>query len=219
MSRLLTPLQLIERGILLYLTDTWLTMIRENEAWDIHDTAKLPLPVPEFYVIYTGERKVPERISLRDDFFEDEGAALDLHARVISAESTGDIVGQYIIFAHVFDQQVQRYGYVRKAAEETIRICRDRGALSEYLEQHQKEVVSNMIVLFEQEFATKRYGNRMRAEGKAEGKAEGRAQASAEAAERDRRRVLRMYARGETAEKIAEDMELSLEQVLDWVRQ
>ena len=208
--------------ILLYLTDTWMTMIRQNETWDIHDTAKLPLPVPEFYVIYTGDRTVPERISLKRDFFGDDNAALDLEARVISAESTEDIVGQYIIFAHVFDQQVRKYGYVRQAAEETIRICRDRGVLTEYLGHRQKEVVNSMIVLFEQEFATQRYGNRMRAEGKAQGMAQGmaqgKAQASAEAAERDRRRVLRMYARGETPEKIAEDMELSLEQVQTWIR-
>ena len=197
--------------ILLYLTDTWMTLIRRNETWDIHDTAKLRLPKPEFYVIYTGDRDVPERISLGRDFFADEGCALNLEARVISAESTRDIIGQYIIFAHVFDRQVRKYGYVREAAEETIRICRDRGVLSEYLKQRQKEVVNGMIVLFEQEFATQRYGNRM--------KAEGRAEADVEAAERDRRRVLRMYAHGDTPEKIAENMELSLDQVKQWLRQ
>ena len=152
--------------LLLYFADTLLGIIKEHERWDIHNTGKLPLPVPEFYVIFTGEkRNVPERISLRKDFFNDGAAPIDLEARVISTESTEDIIGQYIIYAHVYDQQVKIHGRTRKAAEETVRICKDRGVLKEYLEAHEKEVVNSMIMLFEQEEAVKRYGNRMRTEG------------------------------------------------------
>ncbi len=160
--------------ILLYLTDTYMGIVRDNEDWDIHATARLPLPAPEFYVIYTGDRSVPERVSLRRDFFRDENVPLELEARVISAESTEDIIGQYIIYAHVFDQQIRKYGYDRRAVEETIRICKDRGALREYLAAHEKEVTDSMVMLFEQEFAMQRYGNRMRAEGREEGRAEER---------------------------------------------
>ena len=152
--------------LLLYFADTLLGIIKEHESWDIHNTGKLPLPVPEFYVIFTGEkRNVPERISLRKDFFNDDAAPIDLEARVISTESTEDIIGQYIIYAHVYDQQVKLYGRIRKAAEETVRICKDRGVLKEYLGAHEKEVINSMIMLFEQEEAVKRYGNRMRSEG------------------------------------------------------
>lgn len=161
--------------LLLYFADTLQGIIGENENWDIHNTGKLPLPVPEFYVIYTGERKkVPEGISLRKDFFQDANAPIDLEARVISTESTDDIIGQYIIYAHVYDQQVKQHGRDRKAAEETVRICKDRGVLREYLEAHEKEVINSMIMLFEQEEAVKRYGNRRAAEARAEGRAEGR---------------------------------------------
>ena len=152
--------------LLLYFADTLLGIIKEHETWDIHNTGKLPLPVPEFYVIFTGEkRNVPERISLLKDFFNDDAAPIDLEARVISTESTEDIIGQYIIYAHVYDQQVKLYGRTRKAAEETVRICKDRGVLKEYLGAHEKEVINSMIMLFEQEEAVKRYGNRMRSEG------------------------------------------------------
>lgn len=160
--------------LLLYFADTLQGIIGENENWDIHNTGKLPLPVPEFYVIYTGERKkVPEGISLRKDFFQDANAPIDLEARVISTESTDDIIGQYIIYAHVYDQQVKQHGRDRKAAEETVRICKDRGVLREYLEAHEKEVINSMIMLFEQEEAVKRYGNRRAAEARAEGRTEG----------------------------------------------
>ena len=167
--------------LLLYLADTILGIIGEHEGWNIHGTRKLPIPEPEFYVIYTGERRdVPETISLRKDFFESDAAQIDLTARVISVESTEDIVGQYIIYAHVFDQQIRRYGYVRKAAEETIRVCKDRGVLKEYLTRHEKEVMNHMIMLFEQEEAVKRYGMSMRQEGIEEGRAEGRVEGRAE---------------------------------------
>ena len=157
--------------LLLYFADTLLGIIKEHENWDIHDTARLPLPVPEFYVIYTGERKtVPPIISIRKDFFRNDAVPIDLEARVISTESTDDIIGQYILYAHVYDQQVQIYGRTRQAAEETVRICKDRGILKEYLEAHEKEVINSMIMLFEQEEAVKRYGNRMRSEGRDEGK-------------------------------------------------
>ena len=157
--------------LLLYFADTLLGIIKEHESWDIHNTGKLPLPIPEFYVIFTGEkRNVPERISLRKDFFNDDAAPIDLEARVISTESTEDIIGQYIIYAHVYDQQVKLYGRTRKAAEETVRICKDRGILKEYLGAHEKEVINSMIMLFEQEEAVKRYGNRRAAEARVEGK-------------------------------------------------
>lgn len=89
----------------------------------------------------------------------------DYH-RVIHTESTDDIIGQYIIFTHVFDQQVKQYGYTRKAAEETVRICKDKGVLKGYLEAHETEVVNSMIMLFEQEESVKRYGRRKEREGK-----------------------------------------------------
>ena len=167
--------------LLLYFADTLLGIIKEHENWDIHDTARLPLPVPEFYVIYTGERKtVPPIISIRKDFFRNDAVPIDLEARVISTESTDDIIGQYILYAHVYDQQVQIYGRTRQAAEETVRICKDRGILKEYLEAHEKEVINSMIMLFEQEEAVKRYGNRRAAEALAQGRDEGKIAAYAE---------------------------------------
>ena len=39
----------------------------------------------------------------------------------------------------------------RKAVTETIRICRDRNILREYLEQREKEVVTIMMSLFDEE--------------------------------------------------------------------
>ena len=81
--------------------------------------------------------------------------------------------GQYIVFCHVFDEQIRQYGETRRAAEETIRICRERGALAEYLEQRHEEVVESMVVLFDQKTAVEQSLERRFYEGRAEGRAEG----------------------------------------------
>ena len=76
-----------------------------------------------------------------------------------------DMIGQYIIFSHVMDEQIKKYGRVREAALETIRICRDRDVLKKYLKEREKEVVNIMIELFNQELAVKEYGDEMKEEG------------------------------------------------------
>ena len=161
--------------ILLYLADT-IQEYLHMRALDIHDTRKLTLPKPEFYIIYTGRQKVGETVSLKNDFFADEKSAVDLEARVITAE-TNDIIGQYIIFSHVLDDQVRVYGRTKEAAQEAIRICKDRGVLAEYLNGQEKEVVDIMIMLFNQEYAVEQYvkadSRQVHEEGRKEGREEG----------------------------------------------
>jgi hypothetical protein len=72
---------------------------------------------------------------------------------------TDDIIGQYIIFCHVFDAQTKKYGRTREAVMETLRICRDRNVLKDYLKKREKEVFNIMIELFNQEHAVQAYGN------------------------------------------------------------
>ena len=141
--------------ILLYLADTLQEYIHDR-SMDIHSETKLKLPEPEFYVIYTGMKAVPERITLCRDFFGNPNLRMDLQARVITAE-TQDIIGQYIIFCHVLDHQRRLHGYTREAVQEAIRICKDRGVLVRYLNEREKEVVNIMIMLFDQEYAVQQY--------------------------------------------------------------
>ena len=143
-----------------------------DSGMDIHDRKLIHLPEPEFYVIFTGKDKVPDTISLKNDFFRNPDCNIDLEAHVYTAE-TDDIIGQYIIFCHVLDEQIKVKGRTREAAEEAIRICQDRGVLAEYLKGREKEVADIMITLFDQEYATEQYGKSQRAEGKIEGKIEG----------------------------------------------
>ena len=142
---------------------------------NVYGTRKIDLPQPEFYLIYTGKREdCEEEISLAKNFFDDENAAIDLKMKVIYAEDENNIIGQYIIFCHVLDEQVKIYGRTKKAVEETIRLCQDRNVLKEYLESRQKEVVTIMMTMFDQEYAVDAYGDERYYKGRDEGKREGR---------------------------------------------
>ncbi len=52
---------------------------------------------------------------------------IDLKAKIIYAENKKDIIGQYIIFCHVFDEQRKIHGRNKSAVENTIRICQNEG--------------------------------------------------------------------------------------------
>jgi len=142
--------------ILLYLAETYHDYIHDEKI-NLYEGSKAKIPEPEFYVIYTGSKKVKDFISLREDIFENPNAKLDLIARVIHAENKNDIAGQYIIFCHVFDQQREIYGLTKKAIEKTIEICQNLDVLKKYLESRKKEVINIMFILFDQEYNTELY--------------------------------------------------------------
>ncbi len=143
--------------ILLYLALTYQDYINEHEL-NVYSTTKIDLPVPEFYVIYTGDHKVrKDIITLKEDFFCNREIGIDLSAKVIYSENEKDIIGQYIIFCHVLDAQVKLYGRTQKAIEETIRICKDKGVLKEYLTGREKEVITMTMTLFDQDKAMEMY--------------------------------------------------------------
>lgn len=124
----------------------------------VYGSKKIEIPEPEFYVIFTGNRIFKkDTISLKEDFWKNPNAKADVTAKVIYAENKEDIIGQYIIFSHALDDQIRKYGRNKTAVEETIRICKGKGVLKEYLESREKEVIDIMITLFSQEYAVEAY--------------------------------------------------------------
>ena len=109
-------------------------------------------------MIYTGDRKShSEYISLKDEFFGGQEVALDAKVRVIYDGEPGDIINQYVVFTQVCNEQVKLYGRTQKAIEETIRICKDKNVLKEYLESREKEVINIMVALYDEQEVMDRY--------------------------------------------------------------
>lgn len=57
------------------------------------------------------------------------------------------------------DEQVRLHGRSKTAIEETIRICKERGILRDYLEKREARVMSIMDTLFNQDVVFERYVN------------------------------------------------------------
>lgn len=142
---------------LMYLVQTWHDYF-ERTKQNLYKSKKVQMPIPEVYVIFTGERKTrPSEISLSQEFFGGKECAVDVKVKMIYDGKEGDIINQYVMFTKVCNEQMKKYGRTRKAVMEAIRICKDRNVLSEYLSSKESEVVSIMMVLYDEEETMRSY--------------------------------------------------------------
>ena len=137
--------------VLLYLAQSYHEYFQRT-CQDYYKSRKVKMPKPELYVIFTGNKgQKPDKISLSKEFFEGADIDIEVKAKVIYESDTDDIINQYIIFCKVFNEQTKQHGMTRKAVTETIRICKDRNVLKGYLLDREKEVVTIMMSLFDEE--------------------------------------------------------------------
>ncbi len=174
--------------VLLYLAQSYHEYFQRTSQ-DYYKSRKVRMPKPELYVIFTGNRgRKPDRLLLSEEFFKGVDIDIEVKAKVIYESDTDDIINQYIIFCKVFNEQTKQYGMTQKAVTETIRICKDRNVLREYLLDREKEVVTIMMGLFDEEQIMKSF---IRSE--------------------------RHDADRETAERMIKDGEMSLEKIARYV--
>jgi len=143
---------------LMYLIQTYHDFFKRTKQ-NLYGSKKADVPKPELYVIFTGEKpkNPPDIITLSKDFFDGEKIAVDVEVKVLYQEDEKNIIGQYIIFCKVYNEQRKKYGQTKKAVTETIRICKDRNVLKEYLENKEQEVVDIMMTLFDDEYVLEAY--------------------------------------------------------------
>ena len=98
-------------------------------------------------------QNMPKR-KIKDSVFT---IAVDAEVKVLYQEDENNIIGQYIIFCKVYNEQRKKHGQTKKAVTETIRICKDRNVLKEYLENKEQEVVDIMMTLFDDEYVLEAY--------------------------------------------------------------
>ena len=143
--------------ILLYLAQSYHEYF-ERTSQSLYKSTKVKMPKPELYIIYTGNRgRKPDTISLSKEFFDGADIDIEVKAKVIYESETEDIINQYIIFCKVFDEQRKLYGMTEQTVRETIRTCKDRNVLKEYLMNREVEVVTIMMSLFNDEQIMKTY--------------------------------------------------------------
>ncbi len=130
----------------------------EAQDADLYGSRKVHVPEPEIYVVFTGERaRRPQKVSLSEEFFGGKECSLEVKVTMLYGGEEKDIISQYVMFTKAYNEQVQRYGRTREAVTQTIRICRDRDVLREFLETREKEVISIMMALFDNEKIIRTY--------------------------------------------------------------
>lgn len=149
-------INIVVRG-LLYMAQTIQNHIQETKQ-NVYGSKKVSFPEPEFYVIYTGNRKDrPAQLTLSEEFFGGHKSALEVTVNILYDGKQGDIISQYVAFTKVYQEQIEKYGKTQKAVLETIRICKDKNVLKAYLESREKEVVDIMMALFNKEQVLEAY--------------------------------------------------------------
>ena len=164
---------------LMYLVTTYQRYFIEHKA-NLYGHKLVNMPKPEIYVIYTGPKgNHPDELSLQEMFFQGQDSCINVTAKMIYLSDKDDIITQYINFCHILNQQIAEYGPRITAIKNTIRICRDKNLLKEYLENRAAEVENIMLTLFDQEEVMNiylyNYGEEKKAEGEAIGEARGEA--------------------------------------------
>lgn len=118
----------------------------------------MKLPIPELYVIYTGDRKSsPSEVSLSQELFGDQDCCFDVKVKMIYDGKERDTINQYVLLTQICNEQIKLHGREKEAITEAIRICKDWNVLTEYLSKNESEVVDIMMVLYDEEEIMRSY--------------------------------------------------------------
>lgn len=132
----------------MYMAKEYKTYIDEHKL-RLYSTKAVTLPRAELYMIYSGQKKnVPEALRL-SDLCGGEGS-IEVTVKILRGGDSS-IVGQYVDFCKIADEQRALYGLTKQAIQETIHICLERGILASFLTARQGEVIDIMEMLYSQE--------------------------------------------------------------------
>lgn len=198
---------------LIYIAATYQDYILEN-AVHIYGTKKVTIPTPQFFLIYTGEKEFPDKLSLSSLYADSSDVSLELSVNVLSAKKEeANIVGQYIRFCKYFDtnkKNAKSRQDLLEALRRTIDYCIGNDILKDFLLHHRKEAMDFEVSIFteEQLRALERQEDFEEGleRGRIEGKLEGKLENCLEVAKKMKRRGFPLKA-------IAEITDLSFEEI------
>ena len=158
--------------MLFYLVDTYRRWIATRK-YNVYRVAPIELPVPEFYVVYTGRKKdVPNEISFATEIVGDSSSSVEVKVGVLHGEGgveSEGILAEYLAFAQMFDAKREEFGRSLEAIDATIDACIESGILREYLQSRREEVVAMMTGLLDREEAMAAYREEIEEEARRSG--------------------------------------------------
>ncbi|MFR8547216.1 MAG: hypothetical protein ACLVEV_01105 [Lachnospiraceae bacterium] len=144
---------------------------------DRYKEKRIPLPAPEFYVFYNGEKKYPayKLLKLSDSFLVKGRQAFDLEVTVhVYNLNKGmntklleecPVLKEYCEFADV----VSKYKGQKEKLKAAIEECIQKGILTDYLSERGSEVTNMLIAQYDYEKDIEVKKKEAREEGKNEG--------------------------------------------------
>ena len=144
---------------------------------DRYKEKRIPLPAPEFYVFYNGEKKYPayKLLKLSDSFLVKGRPAFDLEVTVhVYNLNKGmntklleecPVLKEYCEFADV----VSKYKGQKEKLKAAIEECIQKGILTDYLSERGSEVTNMLIAQYDYEKDIEVKKKEAREEGKNEG--------------------------------------------------
>ena len=195
---------------------------KEIDGKQIYRNRRIPLPVPEFHVFYTGVKELPEEFIMRlSDSYQhagDDKIHLELlvmvHNVVYRAQKAllmkSRALHDYSYFIHDIKANIAAGMKLPQAIRTAMQTCIDRDIMRNFLKEHEKEVVDMVNFEWNQDLFEAAKFEDGREQGRAEGRAEGREQG------RDEERgtmILNMLREKMPLELIAKVSNLSLEKV------
>ena len=129
---------------LFYISQTYEKYIKLKDL-DVMSSNSIKIPKPEVYVIFTGERKEkPEFQYLSShfiDFSENDDKAIEVKVKMIYNYNNDNVVGQYIKFCKIFDEQMHLFPQDKRIAiKRTLEICLEKKVLVDFLKKNESEV-------------------------------------------------------------------------------
>jgi len=195
--------------LLLYISKV---LEKRINSMTIYSKSQVPVPWPEFYVLYNGKDPFPDEKTLRlSELFENpkdlglggkDVPLLELQVRVINInEGKNDEItsrckklSEYIMFMGRIRAYGHELGNREEAIGEAIKYCKVHDILREYLEIHGSEVLSMILTEWNTEDAIAYARKESREEGLNEGR------------ENEREYILNLISQGLSAEEIKQQL-------------
>ena len=199
----------------IYLAEIWKNHIVQN-GLDVFSSKAIELPMPEFYVVYTGSRKTrPDCLKLSRDLFHGKCADIELTVHMLyNGENKGDILDQYVSFTDQVDHFYKTYGRTQEAVRRLIDYCIEHNILKDYLTSRAEEVTSMLEVIFDDTLHRKKMLEEAEARGESRGKVQGE-RCGIIKGKRDT--VLRLHRMHYDTDTIAEIVDVPVRQVEEWL--
>lgn len=141
-----------------------------NTKQDYYTDKPVKLPKPEFYMLYTGEKKYKKKeLSLAETYWNGDNSSLDLTVKVLYGDNQNMILSQYVKFTKVYRTKRRELGESREAILATLKECKEKDILKEYIEKHEAEVIGIMMSLFNMDIALELHDYRLKEESRQEG--------------------------------------------------